>query len=271
MARQSSAHRRISRTSALHYLKLVYRSALFLTAAVLYLVNCSRNTDALFDDFERQPVFLTLVWLIFVTEMIFRFFPSKIESMGCQKQFACNYQATSASEPVLQSSGATWSVAAAWILLNAAIAALYFMHIIDQGILLLISLAYSVCDMICILFFCPFQAWFMKNKCCTSCRIYNWDYAMMFTPLMFVRKFYAQSLFVIALILLVKWEIMVKAHPERFSEATNRSLSCAVCTEKLCHHKRQLRRFLSANAHFLHLKGNQLLDLTRHRKNPNKE
>ena len=171
MARQSSAHRRISRTSALHYLKLVYRSALFLTAAVLYLVNCSRNTDALFDDFERQPVFLTLVWLIFVTEMIFRFFPSKIESMGCQKQFACNYQATGTSEPVLQSSGATWSVAAAWILLNAAIAALYFMHIIDQGILLLISLAYSVCDMICILFFCPFQAWFMKNKCCTSCRM----------------------------------------------------------------------------------------------------
>ena len=58
--------------------------------------------------------------------------------------------------------------------------------IIDEGVLWLVCLFYGVCDMICILFFCPFQSWFLKNKCCCTCRIYNWDYAMMFTPLFFI-------------------------------------------------------------------------------------
>jgi hypothetical protein len=61
--------------------------------------------------------------------------------------------------------------------------------ILDDGIMILLCSAYSICDIICILFFCPFQTWFMKNKCCSTCRIYNWDYAMMFTPLFFVLEF----------------------------------------------------------------------------------
>ncbi|MCC8357928.1 MAG: hypothetical protein LJU34_08915, partial [Oscillospiraceae bacterium] len=103
---------------------------------------------------------------------------------------------------------------------------------------------YSVCDMICILFFCPFQTWFMKNKCCGSCRIYNWDYAMMFTPLMFIKSVYTWTLCAMALALLIRWELTFYRHPERFYEATNQSLKCANCHEKLCQHKKQLRRFL---------------------------
>ena len=93
---------------------------------------------------------------------------------------------------------------------------------------------------ICILFFCPFQTWFMKNKCCGSCRIYNWDYAMMFTPLFFVRENYAWSLLVLSIALLVRWEVTFYLHPERFSENTNEYLMCRNCTERLCAHKTQL-------------------------------
>ena len=93
---------------------------------------------------------------------------------------------------------------------------------------------------ICILFFCPFQTWFMKNKCCGSCRIYNWDYAMMFTPLFFVRENYAWSLLVLSSALLVRWEVTFYLHPERFSENTNEYLMCRNCTERLCAHKKQL-------------------------------
>lgn len=82
---------------------------------------------------------------------------------------------------------------------------LYFADLIDEGILLLISLFYSVYDMICILFFCPFQTWFMKNKCCTICRIYNWDFTMMFTPFIFVLGMYTWSLLFIALALFITW------------------------------------------------------------------
>ena len=121
------------------------------------------------------------------------------------------------------------------------IAALYFTHIIDAGILILIALAYSVCDMICILFFCPFQTWFLKNKCCGTCRIYNWDFAMMFTPLALVPHPFTWSLFGLGLALVIHWEVTHARHPERFYEETNCSLSCANCQERLCAHKKQLR------------------------------
>ena len=62
--------------------------------------------------------------------------------------------------------------------------------VIDKYFLFMVGLAYGVCDIICILFFCPFQTWFMKNRCCTTCRIYNWDFAMLCTPFLLIPGFY---------------------------------------------------------------------------------
>ena len=256
----STQKRRLSPTSAMHYWKLFFRGSLFLAAVVVYLVDRSRYEYPLYDDISRWPVLALIIWVVFVVEMILRFFPSNLESMGCQKQFARNYRPTARKEakPVLQSWKTTFAVAAAWFALNGAIGALYFTGIIDKGILLLIALAYSVCDMICILFFCPFQTWFMKNRCCATCRIYNWDFAMMFTPLVFIPGIYTWSLLGIALALLIQWEVLLRRYPERFSEATNQCLSCSECREKLCQHKTQLQRFLRRNREYLRLKGNHL-------------
>ena len=132
-------------------------------------------------------------------------------------------------------------IALIWIVFNGLFGALHMAGVLDDGIMILLCCAYSVCDVICILFFCPFQSWFLKNKCCSACRIYNWDYAMMFTPLFFVRKGYTWSLLALSVALLVRWEIVFYRHPERFSEQTNEYLRCANCTEKLCSHKKQLR------------------------------
>ena len=137
-------------------------------------------------------------------------------------------------------------MALTWIVLNGIIGAFYMSGIFDDGIMLLICLAYSVCDMIFILFFCPFQTWFLKNKCCSACRIYNWDYAMMFTPLFFIKNAFTWSLLVTSVALLIRWEITVYLYPERFSENTNAYLGCANCSEKLCSHKTQLHRFWKA-------------------------
>lgn len=229
----------------MHYWKLFFRSLLFITATVLYIINRMNNSDQLFGGYENQPIILGTIWCIFAIEMLLRFFPSSFESMGCQKQFVRNYKPTGvpASEARLLPGIRTFIVFAVWVLLNGAIAVLYYTGIIDEGILLLISLAYSVCDMICILFFCPFQTWFMKNRCCGTCRIYNWDFAMMFTPLIFIDNIFARTLVILSLALLMKWEWLLHVHPERFSETTNCSISCAMCEEKLCHHKTQLRSF----------------------------
>jgi len=249
---------RLSRISALHYYKLFFRSALFLGALILYVL----HRMGIIEDSASayRPYVLGTIALIFIAEMILRFFPSSFESMGCQKQFKRNFIPTDVSRPRRRSPLSILAVAAAWIGLNAVIGLLYFTHVIDAGILVLISLAYAVCDMICILFFCPFQTWFMKNKCCGSCRIYNWDYAMMCTPLIFIPNPYAWSVLGVALLLLLYWEIVAFAHPERFAEETNGCLSCAVCKEKLCHHKKQLRSFLKANKESLLLKGNTVIE-----------
>ena len=249
---------RLSKISALHYFKLVFRSLLFLATLISYVIHKLR-ADGAPVTMEFRPVILGVVGVVFVTEMILRFFPSSLESMGCQKQFKKNFISTDVARPYRSHRSILW-VAAAWLGLNGAIGALYLTHLIDAGILVLICLAYSVCDMICILFFCPFQTWFMKNKCCGSCRIYNWDYAMMFTPLVFIPDFYTYSILALALLLLLYWEIIAFRHPERFAEETNGCLSCANCKEKLCHHKKQLRSFLRANKEVLLLKGNTVIE-----------
>ncbi len=226
--------------SAWHYFRLVYRSILFLVLLAMYVSYRIHQGQDLTYRLEERPVILLIIWTVFMVEMACRFFPSRLESPGCQKQFARNYIKSGKTDIMIQDNNATVLVALIWLCFNAVFGACYLAGIFDDGIMLLISCAYSVCDMICILFFCPFQTWFLKNKCCSACRIYNWDYAMMFTPLFFVRTVYSWSLLAVSVILLLRWEITFYRYPERFSERTNDYLRCENCTEKLCAHKKQL-------------------------------
>lgn len=251
----SNKHK-LSVISAMHCFKLVYRSMLFIAAFIYWLFEKLQGIESPFEDVEHRAFILIIIWIVFAVEMVLRFFPSKTESMGCQKQFKKNYAPTGEKYPARMSWKRTFSVAAVWIFLNAVIGILYLLEVYDGGVLILVSLLYAVCDMICILFFCPFQTWIMKNKCCNTCRIYNWDYAMMFTPLVFINNIFAISLFVLSIILLVEWEVLYKLFPERFVENCNSSLSCASCQEKLCHHKKQLQHYLK-NGRF-NLKGNAI-------------
>lgn len=252
----AAKRKNMSLISAFHYAKLIFRSCLFVVALIIYIADSIRGIKKPIIHTDIPSLILVLIWFVFIGEMILRFFPSHIESMGCQKQFKRNYIPSEAAgtvsrknfKPPLNPREPRHSlliVIASWLLLNGIFFALFFTGIIDEGIMILLSLAYSVCDMICILFFCPFQEWMMKNKCCGSCRIYNWDYAMMFTPLIFVKSAYTATLIIMALLLLVNWEVDYRLHPERFYEVTNEALSCRNCREKLCSHKKSLRLFLA--------------------------
>ena len=232
---------RLTPVSVMHYIRLAYRGALFLALAAIYLLYRFRGGETVTDTLMGRPLILLITWVVFTVEMILRFFPSGLESPGCQKQFRRNYIKTGKTHIEMHDNNATVLVAMIWICFNGIFGALHMLEILDDGFMLLLSCAYSVCDMICILFFCPFQSWFLRNKCCSTCRIYNWDYAMMFTPLFFVRRFYTWSLLLLSVALLARWEITFYKYPERFSEETNGYLRCANCTEKLCAHKNQLR------------------------------
>ena len=250
---------RLTAVSGFHYFRLVYRSVLLILLLIRYVIYRIYDGSAVLDFLERRPLIISVIFVIFTLEMIFRFFPSRIESPGCQKQFASNYIKSGETQIAIPDNNSTVLVLLVWIGFNGIFGALYLAGIFDDGIMLLISCAYSVCDMICILFFCPFQTWFLKNKCCSTCRIYNWDYTMMFTPLFFVMKPYTWGLLVLSVALLIRWEITFSRHPERFSEQTNEYLRCQNCTEKLCSHKKQLKKLWGHIAAYTEKRKNMLL------------
>lgn len=233
---------KLTTVSTMHYIRLVYRSCLLIAFLVMYLKYRLGDGENVETILESRPLIITVIWTVFTIEMIVRFFPSRFESPGCQKQFARNYIKTGVTEIQIVDNNAVMLCAIIWISFNGLFGWLHMLDILDDGIMILLCCAYSVCDMICILFFCPFQSWFLKNKCCSACRIYNWDYAMMFTPLFFVRKTYTWSLLVLSMALLLRWEITFYRYPERFSEVTNGYLKCSNCNEKLCAHKNQLKK-----------------------------
>ena len=241
---------KISKTSLMHFVKLYLRAGLFLGVLALYIAKRVSGKSIFAWDSYGVHWLLGIIWVFYAVEMAMRFFPSKIESPGCQKQFKRNFKPTEINTPPRGTPRRTLLTALIWLLGNGAIGLLYLTGIIDEGILILISLAYGVGDMVCILFFCPFQTWLMKNRCCTDCRIYNWDFAMMFTPYVFIPHAYTWSLLGMSLLILIRWEITVRRHPEFFSESTNESLACKNCTEKLCKHKKQLMSFIR-KGHFI--------------------
>ena len=242
--------KKLTAITAMHYGKLVLRSVLFLVGLILYVINRIKKPENTYLGFS-EIWFLIIIFVVYGIELVSRLFPSKLESMGSQKHFKRNYQPTGTkAKPNLPSWKRTLAVVVAWVALNGAIGALYFTHVIDQGILVLVSLAYGVCDMICILFFCPFQTWFLKNRCCNDCRIYNWDSPMLVTPLVFIPNPFTLVLVAVAVATLIRWEIVYHTHPERFSSRTNACIDCKNCEEKLCKHKKQLKGFWQKNKKF---------------------
>ena len=247
-----------SATMKVHYFRLFLRSGIFIIALINYIKNRILRTVDMFGGIFDNKIYFTLVWGYFLYEVMSRFFPSEKESRGSQKMFEINYiPRKKHTDPEKTELASIAGVTVFWIVLNGIIAILYYTSVIDKGMLILISMAYAICDIVCILFFCPFQTWFMKNRCCCTCRIYNWDYMMMFTPLVFMPNIFSLALVIPAAALFMKWEYEVSRHPEFFSEKTNGYLSCASCTEKLCRHKKQLRGFISKGA--FDISGNDIL------------
>lgn len=214
-----------------HWLFLGFRTILFVLAILNTYIDSLVNSTF-------SVVCSVGTWLFFIISMVNRLFPAKKDtaSMGNQKIFKKNFIPTDV-KAIKRDTKSAVIVALVWLFLNSIFAVLYFNNIIDNNFMLLLSLFYSVCDIICIVIYCPFQRWFMKNKCCTTCRIYNWDYIMMFTPLVFVPNVYNYSLFIMSLIVFIMWEVTYYRFPERFHEETNDNLKCKNCKEFMCRNK----------------------------------
>lgn len=231
----------ISETRKRYFARLFGRVAIFIACLIMCFV--SPQVFGILDgiNFFKELSVFHLLWLVWVVDMILQIIPVKNKvALGSQKLFAnrfrpirekINYKAL--KNYVVSTTNAAYLVMLIWILLISALGVLYYTDIINKLWLFMISVFFYVCDLICVLIWCPFRL-IMKNKCCTTCRIFNWDHLMMFSPLIFVGGFFAISLVALAVLAWLIWELCVLLYPERFWEMTNLSLQCCECTDKLC-------------------------------------
>ena len=242
MDKTSSKHTILS---IYHYGRLVIRIIAFLFLLDHFILCRYIGSPDLLASSAVSDVAVIVIFIAFTIEMAFRFFPNPLECRGVQKQFKRNLIKTGNPPAVHGDHKGTMLVAILFFGGNAVFGLLHIVGVFDDGIMVLLSSLYSIGDIVCILFFCPFQSWFLHNKCCTTCRIYNWDFAMLFTPMLFVDNWYGRILLGMAFLLMLRWELAFFFRPENFYESSNAYLKCANCDEKLCVHKKRLRKRLT--------------------------
>ena len=224
-----------------YILRLVIRCIIFIACAAMYLAR--RDVFQILEGMNFFGSFsvLHLLWVIWVLDMIQQIIPVKKKlPLGSMKLFSSrfrpvremvNYEALRSY--VVTTTRAAYKVFVLWCALLAVIGGLYFTGVLNKPLVFLISVAFYICDLICVLIWCPFRL-MMKTRCCTTCRIFNWDHLMMFSPLFFIGGFYGLSLAFLALADWLVWELCVMMYPERFWDRSNLALKCSECTDKLC-------------------------------------
>ncbi len=231
-----------------YLIKFAMRLSAFTAMIILYI----RDKEGFFRYTTASPLdklnFMHIMWGIFTGLMTLHLLPSPILSMGAGKSCKSNFNPVADySESELQKFVRNENKKAikcmlVWLVGNAAVGLLYLFGILGKPELLLLTGFYFICDYICILIFCPFQTFGMKNKCCINCRIYDWGHFMMFTPMLFIGTFYSLSLFFMGTAVIVHWEIMWRKHPERFWHGSNQTLNCSNCRDKTCQIKKTVKK-----------------------------
>ena len=223
-----------------YILRLVARIVIFLVCILAYAFDWVRFDVLEGNRFFKRISVLHALWAVWMMDMLFQILPAKNIALGSQKLFKVRFKPVlhkinvqALKKYIVSTTKAAYKVFILWGLLIAALGIIRHFEIIKDVHLFLICVLFYVCDLICVLVWCPFRL-IMGNKCCTTCRIFNWDHLMMFTPMLFVKGFYSYSLILVAIGVFAVWEICVFLYPERFWENSNMALKCTECTDKLC-------------------------------------
>ena len=248
----------ISKTRGIYFLRLIGRIAVFIIVIFLYFL----EKDAFFIaegwNFFRTFSPLHLLWGIWMVDMILQLIPVKAHiSIGSQKVFESvfrpikekvNYQNLRAY--IKATTASAYRVMILWVMVTFVLSLLHILGIVTTAGMVLVATFFYVCDLICVLIWCPFRL-IMKNKCCTTCRIFNWDHLMMFLPIVSVNSFFSWSLVGLSVSIWLVWELCVFLYPERFWENSNMALRCSECTDKLCtQYCRKLRKQVEKGDHY---------------------
>ncbi len=240
----------MSKTRRTYFLRLAGRILVFVIAILIYVFDKKAFDFADGANFFNGFSLLHILWALWMCDMLLQLVPVKSHiSIGSQKVFESlfkpikekiNYQ--SLKQYIKDTTASAYKVMLIWIILTLLISMLYVTGILDTGMMVLIATFFYVCDLICVLIWCPFRL-IMHNKCCTTCRIFNWDHLMMFLPIVALNSVFSWSLVLLSVVVWAVWELCVLMYPERFWENSNMALRCSECTDKLCvQYCRKLRK-----------------------------
>ena len=221
--------------------RLVLRCLAFVACVLIYIFRPQWMGVLEGDRFFRELSPLHLLWVVWVIDMALQLIPmKKFVPLGSQKHTMLRFRSAGKDfdprllrDYIVTTTKSAYKVFLIWVAGLAVLGVLYYCGILKREHLFLVSVAFYVCDLICVLIWCPFRL-LLRTRCCTTCRIFNWDHLMMFTPMLFVNSFFSASLVALAFVVWVVWELCVMLHPERFWEQTNQALRCSQCTDKLC-------------------------------------
>lgn len=231
----------MSRIRKLYFARLIGRCVIFVLCALLWLLRPEEFELLHGMNFFHRLSPLHLLWGIWILDMIWQVIPAEREiALGSRKLFRRHFRPIrdkinheALRRYIVTTTKAAYKVLLLWVAFGGCIGLLYFSGVLAQKELFMVTAAFYVCDLICVLIWCPFRL-MLKNRCCTTCRIFNWDHLMMFTPMLFIPGFYSWSLCLFAIVVWMVWELCVLIYPERFWEFSNKALQCASCTDKLC-------------------------------------
>ncbi len=234
---------KVSTLRKIYIVRLVFR-CLILAGSILIAIYMPSQMEVLEGwNFFKMLTPFHVLWVIWVLDMLWQLIPVKNKiALGSQKLFEFRFvpseelkriNYTNFRNYIIRTTKQAYKVMLLWAAAIVALTVLRYTNVLNDTFLFLFSVAFYVCDLICVLIWCPFRL-IMKNRCCTTCRIFNWDHLMMFTPMLLVRGFFSLSLLLMSILVWLVWELAVMMYPERFSEITNEALRCSSCTDKLC-------------------------------------
>lgn len=202
-------------------------------------------------NFFQHCSVLHLLWLMWAWYMLEKLLPLRSQKpIGCRKHRKEEFQPTkeyqawvAAGKPRDETSifwqrfckerreygRGAWLVLGSWLLAAVGIGLLRRCGFLGSRELLVASALIYVGDLVCLLIWCPFRDILMKNRCCTKCRVYNWDTLMLLVPILFIPGFFSYSLLFGALLVVGEWEVSHLRHPERFYSVSNAALQCRSC------------------------------------------
>lgn len=223
-----------------YFYKFIFRTIVFIYVSVLYFTDKSILDFTSFNgDSLLSPI--GVLGIVLLVTMLIHIVPHKSMCVGIGKQFKDRFKeskrevgADEINRYMKARNKGAYIFAAVWIVFHIGVGFLYNFEVIGIAELVMLTFLYYFGDYICILFVCPFQLIFTRNRCCSVCRIFAWDSVMMVTPLFIVPSIWSYILAAVGLVTLVLWEVKYYKHPEYFYEETNDAIKCANCTDKLC-------------------------------------